>query len=404
MGTGYTRHQDDYPKGTTPLQLCSVDELVQAIPHVGDWDLQEVDFYATGVRGTEFQQLSRKLADGVYMGELVPEPHNPADHSALAIDIDGERLGYVSARVACYISWHIQILNNKGYRCQVPVSVENYDYDDLPDWARAEDFELDDDEDAGTYYVCLPTIERLTENFGFAEYEDEITQAWRSLPQDILLAEVKELGEHPVRLETIHSIFSSQQIPRYLLPLEADPDYFPYIWHQAFQPVRREIRFQQEEEKRREREARDNRIAELFATGLSQAAVGRELGISPSTVRKALIAKGVIQGNNSTTPPRLEPEAKREVLLTYASESKSFDALAAQFDLPKQEIERIIRSEDDWFYPFSYRMADSDLPLTSAVEDPEALRLKQKELLFRLKDSPSISSIQSQYGVSEEDL
>ncbi|WP_341855769.1 hypothetical protein [Brachybacterium sp. GPGPB12] len=53
-------------------------------------------------------------------GELVPEPFNRHDSSAVGIDLDGIRLGYAPAGYARYTHTCVCALNNRGFRVLIP--------------------------------------------------------------------------------------------------------------------------------------------------------------------------------------------------------------------------------------------------------------------------------------------
>lgn len=90
------------------------------------------DHYIRFLRGAKYQE---PLFAGHQPGqrielELVPERHNPHDVHAVAVDHDGNRVGYLPAGEAA--RWHDIILaaNRQGFSLWVSGELENFDFDE----------------------------------------------------------------------------------------------------------------------------------------------------------------------------------------------------------------------------------------------------------------------------------
>lgn len=123
--------------------------------------------YLVAVRGTEYlPEAFEGSQTGTYWFEMVPEPGNPFDPFAVALDLEGRLAGYIPARLAAAWQWKILSLNSEGSACFVPGRIDKRGvvvclapnsqdidsmvhldkriselrslYDDLPQWARDE--------------------------------------------------------------------------------------------------------------------------------------------------------------------------------------------------------------------------------------------------------------------------
>lgn len=103
------------------LDLASFEEARASEPEF-DKDFEDRRFFTFAVRGRVFHPgvLDHPKVRGEAWFELVPEPHNPHDACAVAIDHDGQRIGYVYADFALWLHGYIRAANIHGYRCRVP--------------------------------------------------------------------------------------------------------------------------------------------------------------------------------------------------------------------------------------------------------------------------------------------
>ena len=123
----HVRRDDEYVRPDQDLQMIS-----WALADTFDlWDersLNEVPMFWGGLRGAQYHDpyaLTIPYCPWVKTwGELVPEPFNKHDDHALAVDVDGRRVGYASAGYASYVHPKICALNNLGYRVLVPTKLK----------------------------------------------------------------------------------------------------------------------------------------------------------------------------------------------------------------------------------------------------------------------------------------
>ena len=121
------------------------------------------------------------------MCALIPEPLNPYDHNAVAIDLGGTRIGYIQAKLANAIFPHIRTLNHQGYECRIPVQVSRNKYD--------RSLEI---------FACAPTIKRCEQEAPMKEMHAALNILWRGLPQECR-DEIERNGFHltPSTCQTI---------------------------------------------------------------------------------------------------------------------------------------------------------------------------------------------------------
>lgn len=114
--------------------------------------------YAVGCYAYPEGYVGRRPGQDVSV-ELIPEPSNPHDPSAVSLEVDRRRIGYLTRRVAA--TWHpiVAHLNANGERVEAPGTVVRLAYD-----------EVDADHDLGVC-VSLPfrssaLIYRAVEHLG----------------------------------------------------------------------------------------------------------------------------------------------------------------------------------------------------------------------------------------------
>ncbi|GAA4906093.1 hypothetical protein GCM10025789_26840 [Tessaracoccus lubricantis] len=86
----WPRPRDEYRPGSFPLELCTMEEARYS--HLkADLDLDVRDTYVTGIRGNTYcpEAYADETLRGEVWFELVPEPNNPYDPHALAVDLRG---------------------------------------------------------------------------------------------------------------------------------------------------------------------------------------------------------------------------------------------------------------------------------------------------------------------------
>ena len=178
--------------------------------------------------GTFFHQPAlQRFRDGEsVVVEMVPEPHNPFDGRAVALDIDGLRIGYLRASAAWM--WHdiVRSCNRAGLAVWLRGTIRH------TDWGR------EDDLSPMVVAVELPSfrwraIYDLAVALGFRDQHDAVMNAVRADLRDEMLADAWDgLSKRAVKELKRCSAHARQftWVPKHGL----DPaDRVPY-WHVAF--------------------------------------------------------------------------------------------------------------------------------------------------------------------------
>lgn len=63
--------------------------------------------------------------------EMIPEPRNPWDVSAVALDFEGERIGYLPAELAPAWQPYVAAMRNAGAAIFLPAAIRNCDHVDV---------------------------------------------------------------------------------------------------------------------------------------------------------------------------------------------------------------------------------------------------------------------------------
>ena len=120
----HRRSSDEYVRPTHELRMSTWEEA-RAVSVYDDRGFDDRPLFWAGVRGTAYTDPRRFFhPPGRWVetwGELVPEPFNAHDEYAVAVDLDGVRVGYASARYARYAHGYVSALNNQGRRVVVPL-------------------------------------------------------------------------------------------------------------------------------------------------------------------------------------------------------------------------------------------------------------------------------------------
>lgn len=156
-GSGWKRPPREYLRPANAFKLVNLQDAQAADPQVQNDFARPV--YWTKLRLLHERAL-KKIVDAWCWFELVPEPGNPHDCDAVAVDLDGVRVGYVAADLANGLHGNIRYLNGDGRACYVPGVVLGGEavYVALPTWA---------------------TLERLVDRDLIAE---ELATLWEALP------------------------------------------------------------------------------------------------------------------------------------------------------------------------------------------------------------------------------
>lgn len=174
---GYQRSaiRNDYPYELLLTTAAEADIVVSQ----ENTRFSERDFFGQWVRGQMYQDLSP--LDGLIgkwdVFSLVPEPHNPYDQTAIAVEFLGKKIGYLSSNVAASFHWKVRLLNRDGIDVKVSGLVAYQIY--RPNGRRY----------VSGIYVLLPTNQFLPEYEDYDEalesYNQRLQDVWQDLDSDV---------------------------------------------------------------------------------------------------------------------------------------------------------------------------------------------------------------------------
>lgn len=291
-GRTHQRPQHEYERPQRELRTTTW-EIARTFSLDDDRDFNDIPLRWAGVRGAMYADPSRWFhPPGTLVetwGELVPEPFNEHDDHALAIDLDGSRLGYASARYAYYAHARIAALNNTGARVLVPLQYRC-------DFERATGLLI------ASGLVALPTFGELDKLLpSDEEYARLLDLLWDAL-------------EEPAREQIVRDGFhlTTETLP-YLIALRhlAPQAGIPSVVRLSAVPrgVDRYLADKRYERQKRETariRQRNEKIVADFHDGWKQADIARRHGVSSGIVSRALKNAGV-----DTRAPRVNPEQRR---------------------------------------------------------------------------------------------
>lgn len=255
-------------------------EQAKSISKDDERSLDEVPYYWVGLRGSQENWVASRPyhPDIVHelWGELVPEPRNRHDPTALAVDLDAVRAGYVSARAAAHMHWRVREMNVRGFAVEVPLELEVTD-------------------GVVGAFVALPTFHTWDERF----LEDHVAQArrllpiWEELPPDAWEQIIRDAFHlQPWTLEAVVNTAASLGITGVGFPVHPVPEATPRSINILMYNLRRRNTAKVREERRIERlkahAVQDARVIELLATGMTQRAAAEELGVSTASISASI--------------------------------------------------------------------------------------------------------------------
>lgn len=272
-GSGWKRPEAEYQRPSRALELVSFVEARQTEPGYVDFDTRPA--FWSSVQGVSYHRAAMvPVKPGRWAWfELVPELHNPHDRHAVAIDLDGVRIGYVGANIAYRLHWRIRYLNGDGRACYVPGAILS----------------------KSSVYVVLPTQRRLDKLVDRDVVASEVKALWQALPPAVRA----DIVDHnfSATVDSMKWILGLKDLcPHLGLPRVTDPDLMPQAWNEFLRDMR--TRAVQERI-----EKRDAQIFDLQAQGRTKADIARRLGVSATTVSKVLA-----RGRASTHGPPASAE------------------------------------------------------------------------------------------------
>lgn len=361
----HERRPDELPKGTHRLEMCSMQEAR------GGWETRElpyyeVDSYLSRVRGVEFHpsNMPTRSAWGEEWFELVPEFHNKMDPFAVAVDFEGKRIGYLKASIAARFQWIVRAKNADGYRCFLPGFIESF----------------------YSAWISLPTAQTWESRFNLDTYYRIIRNLWDLLPKDFLEIEVKKIVEHPSE-KAAKELWKFRDSASQFFPAESDASHFSIVWHQVFQEIRRDYWNAEHEKYVLQRNEENQRIASLYKSGLTQAAVARELEISTTRVRAGLVELNVeIEADRAWNNPKTQERNKRIVELYESGLSQL--RVAAEVGVSEQTVSRILKKNG----------VPIRRPIYSGIADNERTK-RNREIVERYIAGESQHSLARAFGL-----
>lgn len=344
MSGVWRRPATEYVPGRHRRDLVSIDAARYAHVNQG-FGFDEKTCFVTGVRACGYFPEAYQGANvrGEVWFELVPEPNNPADPHALAIDLQGVRAGYVGANMASHYQWLIRAANYDGFRCFVPGYVETRD----------------------SVWIVLPTLKVIREVLDYESKAEQLRQLWDEISPEVQ----KRIRGSRYRLdeETASVLWQFRDRAPHLFPTKPDPEAFSYGWVWMFNEVRKEFTARREaflaarrdavaaekEKRERDREAakseRDQKIRDLYRSGASKASIARTVGTSTSTINLVLGIEQARGGENAWSSASQDARLERcWRALELQSEGATRRQIADQLGVGTETVKELLA--DGRFY------------------------------------------------------
>ncbi|MFC7456245.1 hypothetical protein ACFQS2_03470 [Brachybacterium sp. GCM10030267] len=288
----HQRNPDEYQQPIGELRM-STWEVARSIDRRDERPFEELPLMWAGVRGSAYSDPVRWFyTPGKWFnvwGELVPEPFNRHDDHALAVDLDGIRLGYAPARYARYAHSYVSALNGRGSRVMVPLRYRS-------DYVRGIKTLI------ASGLVALPTLDEFKRLFpSDEEYLRLLAPLWEALGSETR-AQIARDRFHLTE-ETLAAVIKLRHLaPEAGIPPRLRPNAVPRGVNHFLKHKRFETRIAEAHE----RQLRGEKIIAAFREGWRQADISRQLNISASVVKRALDGAGV-----DTSIPQVNPVERR---------------------------------------------------------------------------------------------
>jgi len=286
------RHPSEYRRPPRVLDLLAAAQV-------------EGEAYRRALRGVPYQggdPFRAHKQSSVVVLELVPEPRNPWDNFAVAIDYDGQRIGYLPAADAGEFHDIVRTANRSGYALTTSAKLDVYNYEDGIDRIVP--------------YLELPVhpgIRNVGARFGM---RDEVSCLLDEFDPDTRWKIIRE------RSSTDGELRRRLLALRHLAPSFTWPETASGRFSDSLDQYLRDLYFEeragqsqrQDAERRARREAKDSEreaqatakaaakaaeterqqmmVLELMTQGHSGAHISRELGVSETFVRTVKQAVG----------------------------------------------------------------------------------------------------------------
>lgn len=247
--------------------------------------MEDRKFFAFTVRGRVFHPggLDNPKIRGEARFELVPEPHNPVDPCAVAIDFRGRRIGYVHADYARWLHGYVRAANIHGYRCRVPGFIESSE---------------------GAWYA-IRTFDIIHQMTGYSDIVQRITHVRRGMDDDIRAT----AGRPSYSQKAADAYWTYRNLDPDIFPDAPSPDLYRGLWHRAeillkddmahdlarYRARRRadaeSKKAMRQEERQARRINRDAEVIRLRESGLPISRIAKTVSLSEETVRRIVNGK-----------------------------------------------------------------------------------------------------------------
>ncbi|MBJ2120351.1 hypothetical protein I6N91_05085 [Arthrobacter sp. MSA 4-2] len=319
----YRRLPGEYIRVSSSLMLVSWKQADGVEPY-DDRPFDEIAGSWSFVRGTEYEQSgqSRGYSGTIYKGEfeLVPEPGNPHDHTALAVDMNGDRIGYLGARYAAHHHWRVRSLNVLGQRVMVPGYYRST-------------FDPVAERDCLEVVVLQPSSHIYN-----AKLEDQEAQAqrlgglWAALSDEVR-ERISGDGFHLTDATAKEILELQEQFPDVGLPTLPYADAMP----RPVQLMLRNARHEWHAVMRRQARELDAQALELIRGGSSVRDASQELAISETRIRKVMKEAGV------TTLRKRIDESQDEMVVALAEKGRSKAVIAEEVGISVSAVSSALR-------------------------------------------------------------
>lgn len=272
--------------------------------------------YPTGVTARPyFREANDSLVHPVEFVELVPEPDNEVDPSAVKVVTQGKKIGFVPAHIALHLHPYISLMRNEGIRCFVPLTEPAEEIDTFDDFDD-EEIEIFISQSGGEYDIgvmMLPTWETLDRLCPVEKFCSMFDEVWEELSEEARL-EIKT--NHWRFGETSFAQFRKIGTKKTSYPFTIDASQHPDKLLERY--LIRYRRFIDKAQKERKQAVRNLHMVEKAAEGMTYREIGEMYGLKAgsvgSIVRQAK-KNGDMQWRDTVESiPAEEDQLKKKVL------------------------------------------------------------------------------------------
>ncbi len=268
--------------------------------------------------------------------ELVPTPDNPFDSCAIAVELDGKKLGNLGSGYSRYAHWKLRQLNHHGFRLFTAGVYRAFYRDEIR-------------EVTPEAFISIPTLDDLDLKLrALAAKRSDFRRLWNALDSE-LQDQIREDHFHLTDETAARIIGYSHQFPELTLPTQPDTSAIP----RELDLVLRDVRLEEAESKRLLRQAEHearwiedcNQVAELVLKAFTRKEISERLSIPFGRVSRAIRAMNLQEMATIHQPSRIAEERKDEVL-KRAADGQSNAQIEREMNLGKGRCSKIWLSAD----------------------------------------------------------